>query len=74
MIWRPQPGQRVVLRYALRNRKFFTAYHDYLAVVICVGSGRGPINVLVRIGNARNVVVPRGNLFAVDDFGNMGRV
>ncbi|HUS46134.1 MAG TPA: hypothetical protein VM219_08925 [Phycisphaerae bacterium] len=62
MIWRPKPGQRVVVRYNRLARRFFP-HHGREATVETVGDGPGPINAQVRFDDGIRVIVPRGNLF-----------
>lgn len=64
MIWHPKQGQRVELRYnrRLRGDPHFAALHGSRGVVICAGSGRGPVNAAVQLRDGRTLVVPRGNL------------
>lgn len=61
MIYHPQPGQRVRLRY---RRKFchLFPYHGRSGVVSVSGGRGGPINALVVLDDGKKVVVPRGNL------------
>jgi hypothetical protein len=72
MIWRPKCGQWVQMRYRPSMRPI-TGLHRLFGVVLCAGTGPGPINALVKVQvrldeNLRpvtkKVVVPRGNLFS----------
>jgi len=65
MIWRPKPGQpvRVHYRESLRDA---TGIHGRAGFVVAVGTGPGPANVLVDLLDWAPVVVPRGNLVAVN--------
>lgn len=61
MIWRPKPGQPVILRYRKTLRPL-CPHHGAAGIVIKAGKGPGPINALVDL-DGRRLVVPRGNLF-----------
>lgn len=61
MIWRPKPGQRVILRYRKPMRPYFP--HLTTGLVLKAANGPGPINALVELDNNTLLVVPRGNLF-----------
>ena len=63
MIWRPKPGQKVRIHYRKAVKALFI-YHGATGIVSRVATGPGPINVLVRVADIE-VVVPRGNLYAV---------
>ena len=65
MIFHPRIGQRVRLHYAKRSASIMP-HHGKVGVVRLVGSGPGPRNVGVEV-DGRTVVVPRGNLVAVDE-------
>lgn len=65
MIFHPRIGQRVRLHYARRVAPVMP-HHGKVGVVRVVSTGAGPRNVGVEI-NGRTVVVPRGNLVAVDE-------
>jgi len=62
MIWRPQPGQRVVLWYRAGHPA--RSYHGTHGRIHCVASGRSLVNVLVELDRGGHVVAPRGNLRA----------
>ena len=78
MIWRPKPGQAVQIRYrkAARDKMVIQSaagvyyrLHEIRGIVEAAGTGRGPINALVRIrffSGDLLIVVPRGNLFSVN--------
>lgn len=61
MIRRPYLGQRVALHYR-PSARLAVGLHLARGVVLCAGTGRGPINVLVDLEDGRLVVIPRGNL------------
>ena len=65
MIFHPRIGQRVRLHYA-KHAASIMPHHGKVGVVRLVGSGPGPRNVGVEV-DGRTVVVPRGNLVAVDE-------
>ena len=65
MIFHPRPGQRVRIHYAKRSASIMP-HHGKVGVVRLVSSGRGPRNVGVEI-DGLTVVVPRGNLIAVEE-------
>ena len=65
MIFHPRIGQRVRLHYIKRAAPIMP-HHGKVGVVQVVGSGPGPRNVGVEV-DGRTVVVPRGNLIAVDE-------
>lgn len=73
MIRRLSPGQRVELHYAGPRRKGapslrgWTGLHLAHGVVVVAGTGRGPVNALVEFEDGRRVVVPRGQLFEVEE-------
>lgn len=68
MIWHPLPGQEIELRYNAGVRKIphFAELHGHRGVVICAGTGRGPVNAAVQLRDGRKIVVPRGNLTEVE--------
>ena len=74
MIRQPKPGQRVRIHYATRAKRKGLAvpaevmpWHGATGVIVTVPRGRrGPCNVGVRIDAGEVVVVPRGNLVAVE--------
>lgn len=66
MIWKPKAGQRVVIRYAAKRAHLFP-YHNRQGLVTIVGTGRGPINVMVVLDGEGAVYVPRGNLVLIED-------
>ena len=65
MIFHPQPRQHVRIHYAKRSASIMP-HHGSLGVVCIVSGGPGPRNVGVEI-EAMCVVVPRGNLLAVEE-------
>jgi len=65
MIFHPQPGQHVRIHYAKRSASVMP-HHGRLGVVRIVSGGPGPRNVGVEI-EATCVVVPRGNIVAVEE-------
>lgn len=65
MIWKPKAGQRVVIRYAKKRAQLFP-YHNRVGVVVVASSGACAVNVMVRLDDDSVVVVPRGNLVAVE--------
>ena len=65
MIWKPRPGQAVQLRYRKTLREL-TGRHEVCGVVIAASIGPKQRNATVDIGG-ETVVVPRGNLFAMED-------
>jgi len=65
VIFHPRPGQRVRIHYAKRSAPIMP-HHGKVGVVRLVSSGRGPRNVGVEV-DGRTVVVPRGNLIAVEE-------
>ena len=65
MIFHPRPGQRVRIHYAKRSASIMP-HHGKVGVVRLVSSGPGPRNVGVEI-DSLTVVVPRGNLIAVEE-------
>jgi len=65
MIFHPRPGQRVRIHYAKRYAAVMP-HHGKTGVVRMVARGPGARNVGVEIdGDA--VVVPRGNLVAIEE-------
>lgn len=72
MIFHPRVGQEVKIRYRQSLRPL-SKFHNMTGRVLQVGKGKGPVNVLVGISVLRwhpgtpdiQVVVPRGNLFAI---------
>ena len=64
MIFHPRIGQRVRVHYG-RSAAARMPWHGRVGVVRLVGHGPGPRNVGVEIAG-RVIVVPRGNLVAVD--------
>lgn len=71
MIWKPRVGQLVRIQYAAKKRRCFSRLpHMLVGKIVTVGSGPGPINALVNINYLSAypfyIVVPRGNLFAID--------
>ena len=71
MIWQPKPGQAVQLHYAKKKRAACcdenkVTYHGRVGVVVNVGRGRGPRNAEVLFSAGGRVVVPRGNLVALN--------
>jgi len=65
MIFHPRPGQRVRVHYAKRSASVMP-HHGAAGVVRIVSRGPGPRNVGVEV-NGRVVVIPRGNLVAVEE-------
>jgi hypothetical protein len=65
MIFHPRAGQRVCIHYAKRSASIMP-HHGRLGAVRVVSMGPGPRNVGVEI-EAMCVVVPRGNLLAVEE-------
>ena len=65
MIFHPRSGQCVRIHYARRSASLMP-HHGVAGVVRTVSRGPGPRNVGVEIGG-RIVVVPRGNLVAVEE-------
>ncbi len=65
MIFHPRPGQRVRIHYARRSASLMPN-HSKIGVVRTVSGGPGPRNAGVGI-DGRTVVVPRGNLIAVEE-------
>jgi len=61
MIWRPKPGQRVLIRYR-KSTAFSMPFHGVHATVERAANGPGPINAQVRTDTGRRTIVPRGNL------------
>jgi len=59
MIWHPEPGMTVELRYRKSNRK--DTPHGARGVIVVASKGPGPINAAVKIGD-ETLIVPRGNL------------
>lgn len=60
MIWRPKPGQVVIIKYARR----VSSWNGQKGTVLKAGTGPGPINVLVCLNwHDHMVIVPRGHLF-----------
>lgn len=72
-MYRPSPGQRVELHYAGPRRKGVPSLRDWTGlhlargVVVCAGTGRGPVNALVELEDGRQVVAPRGQLFETEE-------
>lgn len=64
MIWKPKLGQRVEIRYA-KNRAHLFPRHGCKGVVCVSGTGQRAVNVLVRLDDGADVIVPRGNLFTL---------
>ena len=75
MIWQPKPGQRARIHYR-KSAARSMPWHGMECVVIKCGKGPGPRNALVEFvdketwlpcwGFDCKVVVPRGNLVAVN--------
>lgn len=65
MIFHPRIGQRVRIHYAKRSAAIMP-HHGKTGVVRLVAHGPGPRNVGVDM-DGRTVVVPRGNLVAIDE-------
>ena len=65
MIFHPRVGQHARLHYAKRMAAL-APHHGKVGVVRVVAKGPGPRNVGVEI-DGRVIVVPRGNLVAVDE-------
>lgn len=61
MIWQPQSGQLVEVRYAKPFRQV-AHYHGRLAFVRKVSRGPGPRNVEVEFPDGGIAVIPRGCL------------
>ena len=64
MIWQPKKYQSVRIHYRKSLQKFMP-YHGKTGVVVCVGKGPGPKNVLIELDEGGRVCVPRGNLNAL---------
>lgn len=67
MIWKPKTGQRVEIRYAKKRAHLFPR-HGCKGVVRVTGAGQRAANVLVRFDDGADVIVPRGNLFLLEDY------
>jgi len=65
MIYQPKGGQYVRIQYRPPLRPE-NGLHRHYGHILKVGSGRGPKNCLVHIAG-RDVVIPRGNLFKIDE-------
>ena len=65
MIFHPRPGHRVRIHHAKQSASVMP-HHGKVGVVRIVSSGPGPRNVGVQV-DRRTVVVPRGNLIAVEE-------
>ena len=65
MIFHPRPEQRVRIHYAKRSASVMP-HHGKTGVVRIVAKGPGPRNVGVEI-DGKVVVVPRGNLVAIEE-------
>ena len=65
MIFHPHSGQRVRIHYAKRSASIMP-HHGRVGVVRVVSRGPGPRNVGVDL-DGRTVVVPRGNLVAIEE-------
>jgi DNA helicase TIP49 (TBP-interacting protein) len=66
MIWHPEIGQRVQLRYR-RSMQDVVGLHLKTGTIIRVANGTKTINAEVRLDNGKTVIVPRGNLFKYKD-------
>lgn len=72
-MYQPRPDMHVELHYRGPRRKGAPSLRDWTrlhlarGVVVVVGGGGGPINTLVELADGRRVVVPRGQLFAMEE-------
>lgn len=64
MIWRPQPGQHVEIRYG-KAYCHVMPFQGHTGTIQATARGPGPINVLIRLADGMFTVAPRGNLFDV---------
>lgn len=71
MIWHPTPGQTIRVHYR-KSAVRFMRMHGWIGKVCRVGTGPGPINVLVLFKFplpdkilTEFAVIPRGNLVAL---------
>lgn len=62
MIWRPKKNRKVKLRY-IPSMRPETGLNGVIGRVVAVGTWKGPLNALVKVGGGRKIVVPRWNLF-----------
>ncbi len=65
MIWRPKPGQRVILKYSPKKRQFIH-HHGVIGVVVKASKGRKMVNALVDTSKGL-MVVPGGHLYQRED-------
>lgn len=66
MIRSPKIGMLVRLWYR-KSITWLMPHHGRRGVVVAVGNGKGPRNAGVQLNDGTLVVVPRGNLQAIDD-------
>jgi len=64
MIWHPQPGQSVEIRYG-RAYQHQMPHHSRSGAVSCVSAGPGPRNALILFSDGHHAIIPRGNLFRI---------